>query len=150
MFGDEKFLLDHDFELQGSLSLEGTPRDYIGSAPSTHRGLLMTENPYFLATNGSIFERNPFKEFTTNKLNEVLANKNYNEISHLKDEALKYQEKLEKGYINRMEKREELSPRSSQRRKYELERWVSTERNKLNNNHDDNTSNKPINVFDLE
>lgn len=83
MFGDEKFLLEHDYELQG-LSLEGTPRDYginnMGSAPSTHR-MLATDNPYFLATNGSIFERNPFKEFTTNKLNEVLANKNYNEIA---------------------------------------------------------------------
>lgn len=51
----------------------------LGSAPSTHR-MLMTENPYFLATNGSIFDRNPFKEFTTNKLNDVLQGKNYEEI----------------------------------------------------------------------
>jgi hypothetical protein len=59
------------------MSLEASPRE--GSAPPTHR--MMTENPYFLATNGSIFERNPFKEFTTNKLNEVLANKNFDEIA---------------------------------------------------------------------
>lgn len=102
MFGDEKFLQEHEYELHG-LSLEGTPREFIGSAPSTHR-LLMSENPYFLATNGSIFERNPFKEFTTNKLNEVLHNKNYHEIIQMKDDAIKFQEKLEKGYINRMAK----------------------------------------------
>ncbi|CDW82922.1 iq calmodulin-binding motif family protein [Stylonychia lemnae] len=142
MFGDEKFLNNHDLDLQ-ILSLEGTPRE--GSAPPTHR--LMTENPYFLATNGSIFERNPFKEFTTNKLNEVLANKNYNEIAQLKEDALKYQEKLEKGYINRLERREELSPKSSQRRKYELERWVSSERKKVQEKVEDN---RPINLFDLE
>lgn len=75
MFGDEKFLIDHDTDLQ-IISLEGTPRE--GSAPPTYR--MNAENPYFLATNGSIFERNPFKEFTTNKLNEILANKNFEEI----------------------------------------------------------------------
>ena len=74
---------------------------------------MTTENPYFLATNGSIFERNPFKEFTTNKLNEILANKNYDEIVQIKDEAIKYHEKLEHGYINRLERKEELSPKSS-------------------------------------
>lgn len=77
MFGDEKFLIDHEYELHG-MSIEGTPRD--GSAPSTHRNF-MSENPFFLATNGSIFERNPFKEFTTNKLNEILSCKNYDELA---------------------------------------------------------------------
>jgi hypothetical protein len=50
----------------------------------------MSENPYFLATNASIFDRNPFKEFTTNKLHEVLAHKNYKDILALKDEAVHY------------------------------------------------------------
>lgn len=60
MFGDEKFLLDHDFELQ---SMTGSPNN--GS--QSNRGP-NSENHFFLATNASIFERNPFKEFTTNKL----------------------------------------------------------------------------------
>lgn len=43
MFGDEKFLLDHDFA-----SLPGSPHSH------------QLENPYFLATNTSVFDRNPF------------------------------------------------------------------------------------------
>jgi hypothetical protein len=68
MFGDEKFILDHKHPFSQD---EGSG----GSAPSSHR-LLMSENPYFLATNASIFERNPFKEYTTNKLNDILHGKN--------------------------------------------------------------------------
>ena len=69
-----------------------------------------SENPYFLATNASIFDRNPFKEFTTNKLNDVLSGKDMHQLASLKEDALKFQEKLEKGFINRMEHKEELSP----------------------------------------
>jgi hypothetical protein len=58
-----------------------------GSNPSSNRHV---ENPYFLQTNASIFERNPFKEFTTNKLSEILQNKNYHELVELKHDALKY------------------------------------------------------------
>ena len=53
------------------------------------------------------------------------------EIRDLKEEALVYGEKIEKGFINRMVKREELSPKTSQRKKYELERWVNAERKKI-------------------
>jgi hypothetical protein len=66
----------------------------------------------------------------------------------MKDEALRFQEKLEKGFINRLETRDEISPKSVQRRKYELEKWVTVERTKVreqkNNHH------HPINVFDLD
>lgn len=86
------------------------------------------DNPYFLQTNASIFERNPFNDFTTNKLHEILGQKDFVEINQLKDDALRYHEKLEKGYINRLERRSELSPKTSQRRKYEVEKWVSAER----------------------
>jgi len=61
----------------------------VGSAPSSHR-LLMSENPYFLATNASIFERNPFKDFTTNRLNDILHGKNQDELVQMKEEALKF------------------------------------------------------------
>jgi hypothetical protein len=66
-----------------------------------------------LATNASIFERNPFKEFTSNKLSEILSGKNAKELLEMKEDAIKYQEKLEKGFINRLERKQELSPLSS-------------------------------------
>ncbi len=42
----------------------------------------------------------------------------------MREEALKFQERLEKGFINRIEQKEEASPHSVQKKKYELEKWV--------------------------
>lgn len=64
----------------------------------------------------------------------------------MREEALRYQENLEKGYINRLEKRQEASPASIQRRRFELEKWVSLERK----NASSKAVQHPINVFDLE
>jgi hypothetical protein len=59
------------FENNFTNNNEGNPfsleNSHLGSGPSSHR-LVYSENPYFLATNASIFERNPFKEFTTNRI----------------------------------------------------------------------------------
>ena len=63
----------------------------------------------------------------------------------MKEDALKFKEKREKGMINRLEKKQELSHRSSQRRKYELESWVTSERKKNEKQKD-----HPLNIGDLE
>ena len=49
--------------------------------------------------------------------------------------------------INRMEKKLELSPKSVQRRKYEFESWVSSERTE---NEKKKQRELPINISDLE
>lgn len=85
MFGDEQFLKEHEDGFR-PFSLENSQH---GSAPSSHR-FAMSDNPYFLATNASIFDRNPFKEFTTNKLSEVLGGKSVKELVNLKEDALKF------------------------------------------------------------
>lgn len=74
-----------------------------------------------------------------------MSGKDLGELKSLKEDALKYQEKLEKGLINRMERRSELSPKSSQRKKYELESWVSAERKNIHIEKE-----HPVNVCDLE
>ena len=48
----------------------------------------------------------------------------------MKEDAVKYQERVEKGYINRLQDRNELSPGSARRRRFELEKWVSVEAQK--------------------
>lgn len=82
----------------------------------------------FLATNSSIFDRNPFHNFTTNKLHEILQSKNYHEVLGMREDALKYHENLENGYLNRLETKQQVSPKRIHQRKYDLERWVSAER----------------------
>jgi hypothetical protein len=46
----------------------------------------------------------------------------------MREDALKFHENLEKGYLNRLENRNEESLNKIQSRKYELERWVSAEK----------------------
>ena len=62
----------------------------------------------------------------------------------MRDEALQFHEHIEKGFINRLEKREEASPSSIQRRKYELEKWVSSA---VKEEHE---SQHPMNLFELQ
>ena len=72
----------------------------MDSAASSRRG--ETEN-FLLATNGSIFDRNPFKEFATNKLHDILSGKDLRDLLDMREDAVKYSEKLEKSYISRLE-----------------------------------------------
>jgi hypothetical protein len=97
-----------------------------------------------LATNTSLFERNPFKDFTTNKLQDLLTGKNYAEVVSMREEAIKYHESLQKGYINRLERRHEASPTSISRQRYELEKWIIKERQEIPPRHEH------LNMFDLE
>lgn len=62
----------------------------------------------------------------------------------MREEALKYQESLEKGYLNRLEKRQESSPSSIQKKRFELEKWITKERSEVA------SKNEHINMFDLE
>ena len=81
IFGDEKFLQDHDYDLGG-----------LRSPFSQSKGLQYheTQNHPFMATNTSMFDRNPFKEFTTS----ILNGKNFQEVVAMREEALKYHEVL--------------------------------------------------------
>ena len=63
----------------------------------------------------------------------------------MREDALKFHENLEKGYLNRLEDRKEESSKKIQNRKYELERWVSAEKQTINIKKE-----LPINLFDLE
>jgi hypothetical protein len=113
MCGDEKFLQEHcyDFNKQSQPASPHSASQKLMS--SINRGgnaaNLNNSDHYafhvhpFLATNSSIFERNPFHDFTTNKLHEILQSKNYHEILSIKEDAIKFHEQLENGYLNRLE-----------------------------------------------
>lgn len=44
---------------------------------------------------------------------------------------MKYNERLERGYINRLQGKGEVTESEAGRRRYELERWVSAERKRI-------------------
>ena len=82
MFGDEKFLMGHDYDFPPPPSSLGSPhsQSHKGGHQIISSGGNHDTNPYFLATNSSVFDRNPFHEFTSNKLQDLLANKNLHEV----------------------------------------------------------------------
>ena len=47
----------------------------------------------------------------------------------MKDDALKFANKLESGWISRQEKLNVLSPREVKKKRYELEEWVTQQKN---------------------
>ena len=49
----------------------------------------------------------------------------------MREEALIYGEKLERKFIKRLENKNQLSPNSIQKRKFELEKWVNVEKKQI-------------------
>ena len=78
-----------------------SPRDHSQS-PTTSAQKTESE---FMQTNASIFDRNPFKEFTTNRLSDILLLKDTQQLADMREEALQYGEKLEAGFIRRLERK---------------------------------------------
>ena len=85
-------------------------------------------------TNASIFERNPFHDFTASKLNALLIRNNsvsgqsaqvdmrsVEQLLQMKEDALKYITELERGWIARQEQMSLLSPVQSNKKRFELE-----------------------------
>ena len=86
-----------------------------GSAGFNQNPYSSTQQSYFLQTNASIFERNPFQDFTASKINALINSKNnggsissgsmdfrnVEQLVSMKEDALKYITHLEKGWIAR-------------------------------------------------
>jgi hypothetical protein len=66
-----------------------------------------------MQTNTSMFERNPFQDYTTNKIRDMLQNKSTTiEIKQVQAEAVKYGKDVQMAYIERIADKEEVSPKS--------------------------------------
>jgi len=91
IFGDEKFLQDHDYDFSEGGGLHHPQSPFSQSKRLQYHE---TQNHPFMATNTSMFDRNPFKEFTTSKMQDLLNGKNFQEVVAMREEALKYHESL--------------------------------------------------------
>ena len=68
----------------------------------------------------SLFDQNPFKEFNTAKLKDMLEKKDYIEIVNMRQDAVMF--------MNKVHQNEMISPRIDNLKRYELESWVSKEK----------------------
>eukprot|EP01022_Parablepharisma_sp_SALTPOND_P008255 TRINITY_DN135481_c1_g1_i1.p1 TRINITY_DN135481_c1_g1~~TRINITY_DN135481_c1_g1_i1.p1 ORF type:complete len:1305 (-),score=205.58 TRINITY_DN135481_c1_g1_i1:1848-5762(-) len=103
---------------------------------SAKSGILLRENPlvYDLENSSqqeSLFERNPFREFTQRKIKELVQTDNLSKLISMREKVMKYKEVTEKRYIQRMLKSKQFSPRTYQRKRRELEKWVNTEKEEI-------------------
>jgi len=95
----------------------------------THSGIYDLDNSSQLQE--SLFERNPFRDFTQKKIKEIVQSDNLSKLITMREKVMKYKEATEKRYIQKMFKAKQFSPRTYQRKRKELEKWVTSEREEI-------------------
>jgi len=83
------------------------------------------------ATKSLLFDRNPFQEFTLRKIKEMEQTDHLSKLVSMREQIMKYKEMTEKKYIHKMFKSKEFSPRTYQRKRRDLEKWVSKEKEEI-------------------
>lgn len=76
----------------------------------------------------SIFERDPFKEFTRRKFKELLQQENMKNLIKMREQALEIRHKTHLDHMTKMLETRRVSPRTFQNKKIELEKWINKER----------------------
>ncbi len=85
----------------------------------------------------SIFESDPFKEFTQKKYKDFLDQDSMHKIIQLREQSLEVRHKTQMESINKMFNNKKYSPRTFQNKKIELEKWVKKERENILNSKKD-------------
>ena len=94
----------------------------------------------------ALFNKNPFKDFTMTKMNEVLKDKDYDQIQELRKVAIDYRASVEKKLLSKLDQKE--SPRALRSRRLEIEKWVDNELQEIAHDTDiDNMRQKTLNTI---
>jgi len=78
--------------------------------------------------NISLFERDPFKEFTHKKFKELMHQDNMHKIIQMREQALEIRHQTQMENMKKMLENRRFSPRTFQTKQIELEKWVTKER----------------------
>lgn len=79
----------------------------------------------------SIFLRDPFKEFTQKKFRELLNHENMEKLIKMREQALNVRHKTQIDYMTKMLETKRFSPKTFNAKKFELEKWVTKEREQI-------------------
>lgn len=79
----------------------------------------------------SLFLRNPFKEFTQRKFQELLQHANMERLIKMREQALEARHQTQVDYMNKMLETKRFSPNTFNTKKIELEKWVSKEKKQI-------------------
>eukprot|EP01017_Pseudomicrothorax_dubius_P007088 TRINITY_DN12144_c0_g1_i1.p1 TRINITY_DN12144_c0_g1~~TRINITY_DN12144_c0_g1_i1.p1 ORF type:complete len:930 (+),score=284.11 TRINITY_DN12144_c0_g1_i1:422-3211(+) len=101
------------------------------SSPS-RAGDFMEPEPEIMNTEGdrgsSIFEGESFKDFTSKKLKEFTQKDNMRSLLRMREHALNVRHQAQAELMQQLLDSRRVSPRTFQRKAFELERWVTKER----------------------
>lgn len=73
----------------------------------------------------TLFEKNPFKDFTMTKIHEVLQDKDFDEMQEIRKNAIYHRASVEKKLLNKTHDKESPSNVTTKRR--DIEKWVDNE-----------------------
>lgn len=76
----------------------------------------------------SIFERDPFKEFTRRKFKELMEQENMKNLIKMREQALEIRHKTQLDEMKKALENRRVSPRTFQHKQIELEKWITRER----------------------
>lgn len=108
VFGDEQLLRSE------SLSLSASPMaEFSGN------------------NNASLFEQNPFREFTSKKMREFLNKENMLKVIRFREKALTLRHQAQLDLMKEMFDNKRVSPRTFRSKSEEIEKWVTLEREDL-------------------
>ena len=79
----------------------------------------------------SIFERNSFNEYSFRKFKQLLQDDNINNIISMRQSALQTKEKKQSAYLKEMLRKQQISPRTYQSRRKDLEKSVKNTKEQL-------------------
>lgn len=79
----------------------------------------------------SIFNRNTFQEFTLKKFGNSLNTDNLSNLLSMRENVISYREKTEKKYIKKLYKSKQLTSLTYQRKRKELEMWVTAQKEEI-------------------
>ena len=83
----------------------------------------------------TLFERNPFKDFTMTKIHEMLVNKDHDEMQELRKIAIDYRASIENKLLSKINSKE--SPKTIKSRRLDIEKWVDQELYEVDNEIDE-------------
>jgi hypothetical protein len=106
----------------------------LKAAPSTHQQQSHSQGREQAAAGSSrrgIFGRHPFQEFQEAHQHEEFNLETYPEMLKLREHAIELKEKTEKKLLKQLHKANQLSPRTYERKRRDLETWVSKEQEEV-------------------
>jgi len=83
----------------------------------------------------TLFDKNPFKDFTYTKIQEVLKDKDFDEMQDIRKNAIDFRASVENKLLNKIQSKE--SPHNLRSRRIEIEKWVDKELKEINDDTDE-------------